>query len=59
MVGVTRVPVRGRRRIPCADALAKDRLEHRLATTLRRILAGVVAELVAEIDLRAKGENRR
>lgn len=58
MVGAARVLVRGRRKIPCADALAKDWLEHRLATTVRRTLAGVVGEPVAEIGFRAKGENR-
>ena len=58
MVGATRVLVRGRRKIPCANALAKDWLEHRLATTLRRTLVGVLGEAVGEIEFRAKSENR-
>ena len=44
--------------VTCASPCAQDWLEHRLATTLRRTLVGVLGEAVGEIAFRAKGENR-
>lgn len=48
--------VDGHWEVTCANEYAKDRLEHRLAATIRRTLAVVLGEPVAELTFRVRGD---